>query len=139
MTVSSCRMFLVIMRHKKFRNGYMMKRLKDRPSLFFNTKAPEAVAVMKISFPPSPARSVISQSSKASRISMASSRPEQARIAVKKAVPIEKQMEQKHVRLMNLRVKLLELEMRQKQFEFQHQLELAKLEAERQVEEARER
>jgi len=53
---------------------------------------------------------------------MASSRLEQARIAVEKTVPIEKQMEQKHVRLMNLRVKLLELEMRQKQFEFQHQL-----------------
>ena len=99
-----------------------MKRLKDRPSLFFNTKAPEAVAVTKISFPPSPARSAISQNSKASRISMASSRLEQARIAVEKTVPIEKQMEQKHVRLMNLRVKLLELEMRQKQFEFQHQL-----------------
>ena len=70
---------------------------------------------------------------------MASSRLEQARIAVEKAVPIEKQMEQKHVGLMNLWVELLELEMQQKQFEFQHQLELAKLEAERQVEEARER
>ena len=91
---------IIIMRHKKFRNGYMMKRLKDRPSLFFNTKAPEAVAVTKISFPPSPARSVMSQSSKASRISMASSRLEQARIAVEKAVPIGKQngqMEQKHL------------------------------------------
>ena len=36
-------------------------------------------------------------------------------------------------------MKLLELEMKQKQFEFQHWLELAKLEAEKDVEEARER
>ena len=43
------------------------------------------------------------------------------------------------MRSIDLRVKLLELEMRQKQFEFQHQLELAKLDAVRQVEEAREK
>ena len=38
-----------------------------------------------------------------------------------------------------MKVKLLELEMKQKQFEFQHQLELAKLDAEKEAEEARER
>ena len=106
---------------------------------FFNTKAPEAVTDTKISFPPSPARSVILQSSKASRISTASPRLEPARIAVEKAVLVEKQTEQKRMRSIDLRIKLLELEMRQKQFEFQHQLELAKLEAERQVDEAREK
>ena len=31
-TALSCRTFLVTMRHKKFGNGYMMKRLKDTPS-----------------------------------------------------------------------------------------------------------
>ena len=86
---------------------------------FFDTKSPEAVADTKISFPPLPARSAISQSSKASRISTVSSRLEQAKIALEKAVLIEKQ---KRVKLIDLRVKLLELEMRQKQFEFQHQL-----------------
>ena len=106
---------------------------------FFNTKAPEEQTDTKISFPPFPARSVISQSSKASRISTASSRLERARIAFEKAVLIEKQTEQKRVGSVDLRVKLLELEMRQKQFEFQHQLQLAKLEAERQVDEAREK
>ena len=51
----------------------------------------------------------------------------------------EKQTEQKRTRAMETRVKLLELEMKQKQLEFQHQFELAKLEAEKDVEEARER
>ena len=69
------------------------------------------MADTKISFPPLPARSAISQSSKASRISTVSSRLEQAKIALEKAVLIEKQTEQKRVRLIDLRVKLLELEM----------------------------
>ena len=55
---------------------------------FFNTKAHEAVTDMKISFPSFPARSGISQSSKASRIGTASSRLERARIAVEKVVLI---------------------------------------------------
>ena len=58
----------------------------------------------------------------------------QAKIAAEKAMLYEKRS-----RAMETRVKLLELEMKQKQFEFQHQLELAKLEAEKDVEEAEER
>ena len=99
-----------------------IERYAINVATFFDTNSPEAVADTKISFPPLPARSAISQSSKASRISTVSSRLEQAKIALEKAVLIEKQTEQKRVRLIDLRVKLLELEMRQKQFEFQHQL-----------------
>ena len=38
-----------------------------------------------------------------------------------------------------MKVKLLELEIKQKQFEFQHQLELAKLDAKEETDQARER
>lgn len=47
---------------------------------FFNTKAPQAMADTKISFPPSPARSMMTQSSKTSRISTAGSRLQRARM-----------------------------------------------------------
>ena len=87
----------------------------------------------------SPQGSVKSQCSRASRLSAASARINQAKIAVEKATLIEKQTEQKRARALETRVKLLELKMKQKQFEFQHQLELAKLDAEMEMEEARER
>lgn len=87
----------------------------------------------------SPQGSVKSQCSRASRVRAASARINQAKIAVEKVTLIEKQTEQKRARALETRVKLLELEMKQKQFEFQHQLELAKLDAEKEMEEARER
>ena len=72
-------------------------------------------------------------------MSAASARLCQAKIAAEKAMLYEKQTEQKRTGAMQTRVKLFELEMKQKQFKFQHQLELAKLEAEKDVEEAGER
>ena len=87
----------------------------------------------------SPRGSVKLQSSRISKLSAASSRLREAKIAAEKVALVEKQTEQKRSRTIAMKVKLLELEMKQKQFEFQHQLELAKLDAEKEAEEARER
>ena len=87
----------------------------------------------------SPRGSVKLQSSRTCKLSAESLRLHEAKIAAEKAALLEKQTEQKRARTIAMKFKLLELEMKQKQFEFQHQLELAKLDAEKEAEEARER
>ena len=103
---------------------------------YFNKQVSEELPRVDTS---SPRGSVKSQSSRISKLSAASSRLREAKIAAEKAALVEKQTEQKRLRTIAMKVKLLELEMKQKQFEFQHQLELAKLDAEKEAEEARER
>ena len=103
---------------------------------YFNKQVSEELPRVDTS---SPRGSVKSQSSRISKLSAASSRLREAKIAAEKAALVEKQTEQKRSRTIAMKVKLLELEMKQKQFEFQHQLELAKLDAEKEAEEARER
>ena len=120
---------------KSLYNSKIEQYTKDAAS-HFNKQVSEDLTRDKTS---SPRGSVRSQSSRASRLSAASARLYQAKIAVERATLLEKQTEQKRTRTIEARVKLLELEMKQKQFVFQHQLELAKLQAEKEVEEARER
>ena len=103
---------------------------------YFNKQVSEELPRVDTS---SPRGSVKSQSSRISKLSAASSRLREAKIAAEKAALVEKQTEKKRSRTIAMKVKLLELEMKQKQFEFQHQLELAKLDAEKEAEEARER
>ena len=103
---------------------------------YFNKQVSEELPRVDTS---SPRGSVKSQSSRISKLSAASWRLREAKIAAEKAALVEKQTEQKRSRTIAMKVKLLELEMKQKQFEFQHQLELAKLDAEKEAEEARER
>ena len=79
----------------------------------------------------SPAPSVRSVSSRASKLSEAGERLHNTKMAAAKAALMEKQTELKRKRSVEIEIKRLEMEMNQKQFELKQQLELAKLEADR--------
>ena len=87
----------------------------------------------------SPAPSVRSVSSRASKLSEAGERLHNTKMAAAKAALIEKQTELKRKRSVEIEIKRLEMEMNQKQFELKQQLELAKLEADRDISKAKEK
>ena len=79
----------------------------------------------------SPALSVRSVSSRTSKLSKAGGRLHNTKMVAAKASLMEKQTELKRKRSVEIGIKRLEMEMNQKQFELKQQLELAKLEADR--------
>ena len=87
----------------------------------------------------SPTPSVLSVSSRASKLSEAGERLHNTKMAVAKAALMEKQTELKRERSVEIEIKRLEMEMNQKQFELKQQLELAKLEADRDISKAKEK
>lgn len=87
----------------------------------------------------SPAPSVCTVSSRASKLSEAGERLHNTKVAAVKAALMEKQTELKRKRSMEIEIKRLEMEMNQKQFELKQQLELAKLEADRDISKAKEK
>ena len=87
----------------------------------------------------SPTPSVRSVSSRASKLSEAGERLHNTKMAAAKAALMEKQTELKRKRSVEIEIKRLEMEMNQKQFELKQQLELAKLEADRDISKAKER
>ena len=87
----------------------------------------------------SPTPSVRSVSSRASRLSEAGERLHNTKMAAAKAALMEKQTELKRKRSVEIEIKRLEMEMNQKQFELKQQLELAKLEADRDISKAKEK
>ena len=87
----------------------------------------------------SPTKSTRSVSSRAlSKLSEASARRLKVKVAAAKAAMVEKQIEQKRRRSLEIEVKRLEFETKQ-EFEVTQQLELAKLEADQDVAEAKEK
>lgn len=78
-------------------------------------------------------------SSRASKLSEAGERLHNTKVAAAKAALMEKQTESKRKRSMEIEIKRLEMEMNQKQFELKQQLELAKLEADRDIYKAKEK
>ena len=87
----------------------------------------------------SPTPSVRSVSSRASKLSEAGERLHNTKMAAAKAALMEKQTELKRKRSVEIEIKRLEMEMNQKQFELKQQLELAKLEADRDISKAKEK
>ena len=87
----------------------------------------------------SPSPSVRSVSSRASKLSEAGERLHNTKMAAAKAALMEKQTELKRERAVEIEIKRLEMEMNQKQFELKQQLELAKLEADRDISKAKEK
>ena len=87
----------------------------------------------------SPALSVRSVSSRASQLSEAGERLHNTKMAAAKASSMEEQTELKRKRSGEIEVKRLEMEMNQKQFELKQELELAKLEAVRDISKAKEK
>ena len=88
---------------------------------------------------PSPALSVRSGSSRASKLSEAGERLHDTKMAAAKASLMEKQTELKRKRSLEIEIKRLKMEMNQKQFELKQQLELAKLEADRDISKEKEK
>ena len=87
----------------------------------------------------SPALSVLSVSSRTSKLSEAGERLHNTKMAAAKASLMEKQTELKRKRSVEIEIKRLEMKMNQKQFELKQELELAKLEAVRPISKAREK
>ena len=87
----------------------------------------------------SPTPSVRSVSSRASKLSEGGERFHNMNMAAAKAALMEKQTELKRKRSVEIEIKRLEMEMNQKQFELKQQLELAKLEADRNISKATEK
>ena len=87
----------------------------------------------------SPAPSVRSVSSRASKFSETGERLHNRKMAAAKAALMEKLTELKRKRSVEIKIKRLEMEMNQKQFELKQQLELAKLEADRDISKAKEK
>ena len=87
----------------------------------------------------SPAPSVHSVSSRPSKVSEAGERIHNTKMAAAKAALMEKQTELKSKRSVEIEIKRLEMEMNQKQFELKQQLELARLEADRDISYAKEK
>ena len=83
--------------------------------------------------------SVRSISSCASKLSEAGERLHNTKIAAAKAALMEKQTELKRKRSVEIEIKRLKMEMNQKQFELKQQLELAKLEADRDISKVKEK
>ena len=83
--------------------------------------------------------SVRSISSCASKLSEAGEGLHNTKIAAAKAALMEKQTELKRKRSVEIEIKRLEMEMNQKQFELKQQLELAKLEADRDISKVKEK
>ena len=82
---------------------------------------------------------MLSVSSRASKLSEAGERLHNTKMAAAKAALMEKQTELKRKRSVEIEIKRLEMEMNQKQFELKQQLELAKLEADRDISKAKEK
>ena len=87
----------------------------------------------------SPAPSVRSVSSRASKLSEAGGRLHNTNMAAANAALMGEQTELKRKRSVEIEIKRLEMEMNQKQFELKQQLELAKLEADRDISKAKEK
>ena len=87
----------------------------------------------------SPASSVRAVSSRASKLSEAGERLHRTKMAAAKVALMEKPTEQKRKRSLEIEIKHLEMEMNQKQFELKQQLKLAKLEADRDISQGREK
>ena len=87
----------------------------------------------------SPTPSVHSVSSRASKLSEAGKRLHNTKMTAEKAALMKNQTELKRKRSVEIEIKRLEMEMNQKQFELKQQLELAKLEADRDISKAKEK
>ena len=83
--------------------------------------------------------SVRSVSSRTSKLSEAGERLHNTKMAAAKAALMEKQTELKRKRSVEIEIKRLEMKMNQKQFKLKQQLELAKLEADRDISKAEEK
>ena len=120
---------------REVRKHHYDQKIKELTIQNFNKQVSRDLANIGLA---SPAPSVRSVSSRASKLSEAGERLHNTNMAAANAALMGKQTELKRKRSVEIEIKRLEMEMNQKQFELKQQLELAKLEADRDISKTKE-